>query len=88
MKNRTIEEIHDKEIGHRKFSCFVDSAIQDGHRIEKIREYNEKFKFELDGMPLEFDKNPKVSWRWQLDQCYELLWYRSKLQEYVKHQND
>ena len=44
MKNRTIEEIHDKEIGHKKFAWFVDTAIKDGHKITQIKEYNGKIK--------------------------------------------
>ena len=47
MKNRTIEDIHDKEIGHKKFAWFVDTAIEDGHKITQIKEYNEKFKFKM-----------------------------------------
>ena len=101
MKTRTIEEIHDKEIGHKKFAWFVDTAIEDGHKITEIKEYNEneggeentysyihhwfcynnKFKFKMDGMPLEFDKMPNLSVKWQLDLCYQLLWYRNKLEE-------
>ena len=87
MKERTIEEIHDKEIGHKKFSQFVDNAINDGHEVTEIKEYNEKFKFKMDGMPLEFDKNPKISMQWQLEQCYQLLWYRNKLEEIKNGKN-
>ena len=79
MKTRTIEEIHDKYIGHKKFAWFVDTAIEDGHKITKIREYNEKFKFEMDGYPLEFDKMPTLSVKWQLEMCYMLLDYHNKL---------
>ena len=81
MKIRTIEEIHDKEIGHKKFAWFVDTAIEDGHKITQIKEYNEKFKFTMDGVPLEFDKMPSLSVRWQLEQCYLILDYRKKLEE-------
>lgn len=81
MKIRTIEKIHDKEIGHKKFAWFVDTAIEDGHTISKIREYNEKFKFEMDNIPLEFDKMPSLSVTWQLEQCYLLLNYHKKLKE-------
>lgn len=82
MKNRTIEDIHDKEIGHKKFAWFVDTAIEDGHKITQIKEYNEKFKFKMDGYPLEFDKLPSISVRWQLETCYQLLEYHKKLEEY------
>lgn len=73
MKTRTIEEIHDKYIGHKKFAWFVDTAIKEGHTITNIKEYNEKYKFEMDNYPLEFDKNPKVSAKWQLDYCYKVM---------------
>ncbi len=73
MTKRTIQEIHDEEIGHKKFASFIDGAIEDSHTISNIKEYNEKFKFELDGYPMEFDKNPLVSKWWQLEQCYKLL---------------
>lgn len=81
MKTRTIEEIHDKYVGHKKFAGFVDKAIEDGHTIANIREYNEKFKFEMDGIHLEFDKMPTLSVKWQLEQCYLLLNYHNKLKE-------
>ena len=81
MKSRTIREIHDKEIGHKKFATFVDKVVEDGHTVSNIKEYNEKFKFDLDGYPMEFDKNPIVSRWWQLDQCYKLLEYYKILEK-------
>ena len=72
MKVRTIEEIHDKYVGHKKFAAFVDKAMANGHTIADIKEYNEKFKFKFNGQLMEFDKSPKVDWQWQLAQC-ELL---------------
>ena len=81
MKTRTIEEIHDKWVGHKKFAWFVDTAIEKGHTITCIREFNEKFKFKFNGIPMEFDKMPELSAKWQLEQC-ELLWnYHRKLEE-------
>ena len=84
MKNRTIEEIHDKYVGHKKFAWFVDTAIEKGYTIENIREFNEKFKFEMNGYPLEFDKSPKTDKKWQLEQCEMLVAYHEKLKE-LKH---
>ena len=81
MKNRTIEEIHDKEIGHKKFAWFVDTAIKDGHKITQIKEYNGKFKFEMDGYPLEFDKLPTINVKWQLETCYKLVECHKKLDQ-------
>ena len=80
MKIRTIEEIHDKEIGHKKFAWFVDKAIEDGHMVSEIKEYNEKFKFKMDGYPLEFDKTPEINAKWQLDMCYKLVEWHKKLE--------
>lgn len=82
MKNRTIQEIHDKLIGHKKFALFVDVAIVDGHEITQIKEYNEKYKFKMDGYPMSFDKSPTISTKWQLENCYKLLKYHKKLEEY------
>ena len=73
MKKRTIEEIHDKEIGHKKFAWFVDTAIDNGYKITDIKEYNEKFKFKMNGWPLEFDKWPNLSAKWQYELCVDLV---------------
>lgn len=73
MKTRTIEEIHDKYVGHRKFAWFVDTAIDNGYTIKDIKEYNEKFKFRMNGWTLEFNKSPKVSAKWQYELCCDLL---------------
>lgn len=81
MKNRTIEDIHDKEIGHKKFAWFIDEAMEQGYTITCIKEYYEKFKFKMNGWPLEFDKNPQLSVRWQLDMCIELVKHHEKLKE-------
>ena len=79
MKRRTIEEVHDEEIGHKKFAWFIDTAIKKGYKITNIREYNEKFKFDMNDWPLEFDKTPNLSVKWQLEVCEQLVTYREKL---------
>jgi len=84
MKTRTIEDIHDKYYGHKKFAWFVDKAIEDGHTIENIKEYNEKFKFEMDGYKLEFDKLPKLNAKWQLEYCYKLIKMANELKQMKK----
>lgn len=81
MKTRTIEEIHDKYIGHKKFAWFVDTAIEKGYKITEIKEYNEKFKFKMNGWPLEFDKTPSLSVKWQLDLCEMIVAQNEKLKE-------
>ena len=73
MKTRTIEDIHDEEIGHKEFSWFVDATIKDGHMITNIEEYNEKFKFKMDGYPTEFGKLPYAHKKAQLETCYRIL---------------
>lgn len=80
MKVRTIKDIHDKEIGHKKFAWFVDTAIEDGHKITQIKEYNEKFKFQMDGYPLEFDKMPEISAKWQYELCCDLINLHKKVE--------
>ena len=81
MKQRTIDEIHDKEIGHKKFAWFVDMAIKKGYQITEIKEYNEKFKFKMNGYPLEFDKLPSLSVKWQLEMCELLIKQHEKLKQ-------
>ena len=81
MKVRTIEEIHDKEIGHKKFAWFVDTAIAKGYQISNIKEFNEKFKFKMNGYPLEFDKLPSINAKWQLERCEELVKQNDELAE-------
>lgn len=82
MKVRTIEDIHDKEIGHKKFAWFVDTAIENGYKITEIKEYNEKFKFKMNGWAVEFDKYPNLSVKWQYETCVELVKLHERLASY------
>lgn len=61
MKVRTIEELHDPKIGHRKFAKIVDLLIAKGHKVTEIKEYNEQFKFKVDGDLLVYRKEWKSS---------------------------
>ena len=79
MKERTIKEIHDRLCGHKKFAWFVDTAIEEGYTITEIKEFNEKFKFLMNGYPLEFDKSPKANSKWQYEQCKTLVEYHKYL---------
>lgn len=81
VKNRTLEEIHDKQIGHSKFAWFCDKAKQDGYEITQIKEYYEKFKFRMNGYLLEFDKNPKANANFQYYQCLKILGYYKILEK-------
>ena len=58
---KAIEELHDKDVEHRKFAKVCDLLIEKGYRISNIKEFNEKFKFELDGWPMEYSKEWKSS---------------------------
>ena len=81
MKERTIEEVHNKEYGHNKFAWFIGNAIKQGYQITNIKEYNEKFKFLFNGIPMEFCKSPKANAKWQLEQCKTLYANYKKLEE-------
>lgn len=59
MKHRTIKELHDKYIGHRKFAKVCDTLINNGYEITDIREYNEQFKFKIDGYEQIYNKEWK-----------------------------
>ena len=80
MKKRTVEDVHNKYYGHKKFAWFLDTAIEKGHKITNIREFNEKFKFNFNGIPMEFDKMPELSAKWQLEQCELLDSYHKKIE--------
>ena len=73
MKQRTVEEIHNKEYGHSKFARFLDMAKSKNYSVTNIKEYNEKFKFEMEGYKLEFDKKPSISAKWQFEYCEMLI---------------
>ena len=81
VKDRTLQEIHDKEIGHSKFAWFCDHALADGYEITHIREYYEKFKFRMNGYLLEFVKDTKVNAKWQYEQCIKLINYYNELEQ-------
>ena len=70
MKKRTIEDIR-YDLGNLEFAWFVDTAIKDGHTITNIEEYDGKFRFKMDGNPMDFfvwmDKKR------QLESCYRIL---------------
>lgn len=74
MKIRTIEELHDREIGHRKFAKVVDLLIVN-HKITDIKEYNEKFKFKVDDYEFEYSKNWKSSAKKYVNYLERLLNY-------------
>lgn len=73
MKKRTIHELHDKEIGNRKFAKVCDLLIADGHTVENIKEYYEKFKFDVDGFRFEYSKDWKKSSKVYVDYLLDIL---------------
>ena len=79
MKVRTIEELHDKNVGHKKFAKVVDIAIANGHQISEIKEYNEKFNFVMDNNYLEYDKHYKASAKSFVEYCEQIIAQRRKL---------
>ena len=60
-KERTIEELHDSKIGHRKFAKVCDLLVEQGHEVTNIVEYYERFKFDVDGFWFTYDKAWKSS---------------------------
>lgn len=83
MKVRTLNDIHDREIGHTKFAKFVDYAIENGYAITDIKEYQTKYKFNWNGYPLEFDKDPNISVWWQYGRCEKLYKMYIELNNYI-----
>lgn len=61
MKTRTIEELHDKDIGHRKMAKIADILLEKNYEVSDIREYNEQFKFKVDGYEFQYLKEWKSS---------------------------
>ena len=59
LKNRTIEELHDKYVGHRKFAKVCDLLIKKGYSVTEIKEYNEQFKFKVN----DYDFTYRKEWK-------------------------
>lgn len=59
MQKRTIEDIYNKEIGHKKFAIFLTTCKEKNIVVSEIKEYNEKFKFKADGYYFEYQKDTK-----------------------------
>lgn len=85
MKLRTIQDINDKEIGHKRFAQFVNLAINNGYAITNIKEYNEKFKFDMSGFPMEFDKMNVKDIKWYFNKTKDIVELRIKLYDLEKN---
>ena len=80
MMLRTIEELHDKEIGHRKFAKVVDLLIEEGYEITDIKEGYEKFNFLIDKkFPYSYSKDWKASAKDYVDYVKKLIDMETKL---------
>lgn len=83
VKERTLQDVHDKEYGHSKFALFCDYAKKNGYEITQIKEYQTKFKFRMNGYLVEFDKNPKLNYINQYKMCVECIAYHKQIEKYV-----
>ena len=72
-KERTIKELHDSKIGHRKFAKVCDSLVKQGHKVENIVEYYEQFKFDVDGFWFTYSKDWKASSREYVEYLLNML---------------
>lgn len=61
MKQRTIEDLHNKDYGHKKFARVCDLLVEQNHKVENIKEYNEHFKFTIAGYEFQYLKEWKAS---------------------------
>ena len=61
MQKRTIADLHDKDVGHRKFAKVCDLLVKKGYTITDIKEFNEKFTYQINGSPASYDKCWKAS---------------------------
>ena len=73
MKLRTIEELHDKHIGHKKFAKICDLLVEKGYKVENIKEYYEQFKFDVDGYWFTYSKDWKSSAKDFVDYLVNIL---------------
>ena len=80
MQVRTVEDLHDKHIGHRRFAKVVDELLARGHEVKDIKEYYETFKFQVDGYSLQYDKETKDT-KWYVEQVERLLLDFKRIEE-------
>ena len=64
IKERTIEDIHDKYIGHKKFAKVIDIIMEKGYEITDIKESGTTFQFRINGYPLRTLKDWKSNKEW------------------------
>lgn len=81
MKIRTIEDLHDKEVGHKKFAKVCDLLIESGHTLSNIKEFYEKFTFDLDNYYFEYSKEWKASAKEMADYLIKLVEMKKELRK-------
>ena len=84
MKQRTIEELHDKYIGHKKMASICDILISDGYKITEIKEYNEQFKFKVNDHQFWYRKDWKSSAKEYVKYIINLLEAEKELKKLYK----
>ena len=82
MKKRTIEELHDEYIGHRKFAKICDLLIEDNYSVTDIKEYNEQFKFKVNGHEFKYRKEWKSSAKDFKTYIVKLIYAEERLKRY------
>ena len=81
MKNRTIEELHDKYVGHKKMAVICDILINDGYEVTDIKEYNEQFKFKVNNHQFWYRKEWKSSAKDFVKYIINLLSFEEELKK-------
>ncbi len=81
MKKRTLEDLHSKDIGHRKFASVCDLLIDKGHKVTNIVECYEKFKFNVDDYYFEYSKNWKSSTKEFVSYLLNILDMKKRMNE-------
>ena len=61
MQKRTVEDLHDKNYGHRKMAKIVDLLLAQNYKVTEIKEFNEQFKFRVNGHLFWYRKEWKSS---------------------------
>ena len=78
-QKRTIEDLHSKEYGLRKFAKVCDLLIDGGHKVENIVEFYEKFRFDVDGFWFEYSKDWKASSKAYVDYLLNILSHKNMM---------
>ena len=87
MKNRTIEELHDKYVGHKKMAAICDLLIAKGYKVTEIKKYNEQFKFKVNNYPFWYRKEWKSSAKDFVNYLIDLLKIEEQLKELKNKEN-